>query len=117
MQHDIDTRDEGFTLVEILIAIVMVGILAAVVIVGISSLTSKGNSTACTASRDAAISGATVHYTNTSAYPTTIEAMTTAGELTLPAGVTVSGATATNGTWTLTLTPGTGSAAPTFACS
>ena len=45
--------DRGFTLVEILIAIVLVGILSAVVVVGIGNLTSQGSSSACKASADA----------------------------------------------------------------
>lgn len=114
-------KDKGFTLVEILIAIVVVGILSAVVVIGISSLTSKGNSTACSTSRDAAVAAATVHYANTGAYPATLTAMTTASpvELSLPSNVTVdSGGMATTGaSWTLTMTAGASGAAPTFACS
>ncbi len=37
-----ENDDKGFTLVEILIAIVLVGILSAVAVVGISNLVSKG---------------------------------------------------------------------------
>jgi prepilin-type N-terminal cleavage/methylation domain-containing protein len=114
--------DEGFTLVEILIAIVVVGILAAVVVVGISSLTSKGNTTACTTSRDAAIAGATVYYTNNATYPTTMLQMTghTPPELTLPTGVAIKDAgtdkVVGNGTWTLTISGG-GTTAPVFTCA
>lgn len=118
-------NDKGFTLVEILIAIVVVGILSAVVVIGISSLTSKGNATACTASKDAATAAATVHYASTGSYPSTLTAMTTASpaELTLPSNVTVvaSGATAglatTGASWTLTISGGGGATAPTFACT
>jgi prepilin-type N-terminal cleavage/methylation domain-containing protein len=114
-------RDKGFTLVEILIAIVVVGILAAVVVVGISSLTDKGNKTACTASRDAAIAGSTVYYTNNAAYPTTMLQMTghTPPELTLPTGVTITDSAdkvVGNGTWTLTISGG-GTTAPVFTCA
>ncbi|MBI5088129.1 MAG: prepilin-type N-terminal cleavage/methylation domain-containing protein [Actinobacteria bacterium] len=129
--------DQGFTLVEILIAIVLVGILSAVVVVGIGNLTSKGSSTACAASLDAAKSGAVVYYTTTNAYPLTLAAMTVPttspaapAALTLPSGVTVNAAAITGppavaigmqassgGNWLLTMTPGVAGAAPTFVCS
>ncbi|MFM2077257.1 MAG: hypothetical protein RJA49_1147 [Actinomycetota bacterium] len=114
--------DRGFTLIEILIAIVVVGILSAVAVVGIASLTSKGNSSACTASKDAAKAAAVVHYTTTGAYPTTLSAMTTTTpvELSLPTGVTVDplDTTKTKGAgWTLALTAGGGAVAPTFTCT
>ncbi|MEZ5249414.1 MAG: type II secretion system protein [Ilumatobacteraceae bacterium] len=54
-------RDRGFTLVEILIAIVLVGILSAVVVVGIGNLTDKGTDAAA-ASLDAAKSATVVYY-------------------------------------------------------
>jgi prepilin-type N-terminal cleavage/methylation domain-containing protein len=126
---DNQKKDQGFTLVEILIAIVVVGILAAVVVVGISSLTSKGNATACTASKDAATAGSTTYYAITGSYPATLTALTTAigsgatatpAPLTLPSNVTVaSGGMATTGaTWTLTMTTaGTSTTPPVFACT
>lgn len=114
-------RDEGFTLIEILIAIVLVGILSAVVVLGVSSLTSSGKSSACTASLDAAKAASVVHFANTGSYPATFTAMTgaTPQELTLPTGASVStnGLSVTGNGWTLTLTPGTSGAQPTFACS
>jgi prepilin-type N-terminal cleavage/methylation domain-containing protein len=114
-------RDSGFTLVEILIAIVVVGILSAVVVVGVSALTNKGASAACTNSRDAAIAGATVHYTNTGQFPATFTDMTGASpaELTLPASATIdaTGLIASTSQWSLTLTPGATGVAPTFTCT
>jgi prepilin-type N-terminal cleavage/methylation domain-containing protein len=133
--------DKGFTLVEILIAIVLIGILSAVVVIGISNLTSKGSSSACTASLDAAKAGAVVYYaSNNNAYPTTLAQMTTGSgsgataipaALTLPSNVTVNTAaitgppavaigmqaSPTGGGWFLTMTAGVNNAAPTFACS
>jgi prepilin-type N-terminal cleavage/methylation domain-containing protein len=118
---DTKKKDQGFTLVEILIAIVVVGILAAVVVVGISSLTNKGNSSACASSRDAAIAGATVHYANTGAWPLLITDMTGAtAELTLPTGVTVDATGLVAGPvsgWKLTMTPKPAGTAPTWLCS
>jgi prepilin-type N-terminal cleavage/methylation domain-containing protein len=109
-------RDGGFTLVEILIAIVLVGILSAVVVVGVGSLTSKGSTAACSASLDAARTGLTTHLTSTGAYPTSFTDMTTSGSLQVPSGVTVTGGGARlqgNG-WTLSLTSGN---PPTLSCS
>lgn len=110
--------DEGFTLVEIVIAIVLVGILSAVAVVGIGSLTSKGNSSACQASLDAAKAAVVVHLASAGSYPATLTAMTTGASpaYTLPTGVTVapSGLSTTGANWTLTMTPGQ---PPTFACS
>ena len=56
-QIDGEQDDKGFTLIEILIAIVLVGILSAVAVVGISNLVSKGSTSACAASADAAKAG------------------------------------------------------------
>ncbi|MET0578326.1 MAG: type II secretion system protein, partial [Ilumatobacteraceae bacterium] len=122
-------RDEsGFTLIEILIAIVLVGVLSAVAVVGISNLVSKSANAACTASADAARAASAVYLTSHAAYPVDLAALTTPtgtgatlipAALTMPTGVTVSGAVATSagGRWTLTMTPGSVAVAPTFACA
>lgn len=110
-------RDDGFTLVEILIAIVVVGVLAAVAIVGINSLTETGSNTACTASGDAANASAASYFAaNANVWPTTIKQMVDGGQYVAPAGATYSGASMTVGAWTLTLEPHAGKG-PTFACS
>ena len=121
-------RDEGFTLIEILIAIVLVGILSAVAVVGISNLVSKGTSSACGGSADAARAASAVYFTNANTYPADFFVLTTpagAAPLTLPAGTTNTAGTAIaagnlaakNGSWTLTMTAGTATAAPVFTCS
>jgi len=124
--RDAGLVDKGFTLVEILIAIVLVGILSAVVVVGISNLTSKGSTSACQASADAAKAGAVVYFASVSpsVYPPSLSAMTvTAGgnpaALTLPSGVTVAAnANVTSGgSWVLTMLPGATGVPPTFTCA
>jgi len=110
-------KDKGFTLVEILVAIVVVGILAAVAIIGIASLTDSGNKSACTASADAAKAAATVHFANNQAYPSTMKQLVDDNELELPEGVTVASNSTAGASWTLTMTPGSGGNPPTFACS
>jgi prepilin-type N-terminal cleavage/methylation domain-containing protein len=122
--------DKGFTLIEILIAIVLVGILSAVAVVGISNLVSKGGTSACQASADSAKAGSTVYFASATRYPVDFLELTAAGTtgapMTLPSGVTGPGTAAIaagttsvhSGTsWTLTMTAGSSGAAPTFACS
>lgn len=120
-------HDGGFTLIEILIAIVLVGILSAVAVVGISSLVSKGGRSACTSSADAAKAGSSVYFANNTRYPANFLELTAPGAtgapMTMPAGVTPSPILAStlvvnSGTsWTLTMTPGAGTSAPTFVCT
>ena len=131
-QSDGEREDKGFTLIEILIAIVLVGILSAVAVVGISNLVSKGTASACTASNDAAKAASTVYFASTNAFPTTIAAMVTGGQLTLPSGMGTNAAVSvapanpvgaaigmqtTGATWYLTMTAGVAGSAPTFVCT
>ncbi len=119
--------DKGFTLIEILIAIVLVGVLSAVAVVGIGNLVSKGSTSACQASADGAKAASAVYFASSSRYPANFLELTASGTggapLTLPSGVTPSPVLATtlavsSGTaWTLTMTPGTSGSAPTFACT
>jgi type IV pilus assembly protein PilA len=128
--HVKEDGDKGFTLVEILIAIVLIGILSAVAVVGISSLVSKGSTSACNATLDSSKAASAVYFaSNNNAYPTNFNQLTTAvtgppaipAALTLPSGVAIGATpftTLTSGTsWTLTMTPGSGTTAPTFACT
>jgi len=135
-QGDGRQDDKGFTLIEILIAIVLIGILSAVAVVGISNLVSKGSSSACTATADSAKAASAVYFASNNAYPTTIAAMVTGGQLTLPSGYTTNAAVSASpaspigaaigtqtapvsgsASWYMTLTPGSGGSAPTFSCA
>ena len=127
-RRDSDRDDDaGFTLIEILIAIVLVGILSAVAVVGISNLVSKGSSSACTASADASKAASAVYFASNNRYPANFLELTAAGTtgapLALPAGVTPNPivastmAVSSGSSWTLTMVPGSSGAAPTFNCT
>ena len=130
--------DKGFTLIEILIAIVLVGILSAVAVVGISNLVSKGSNSACSATKDSATAATAVYFAANSAYPADFKDLTTAtaavvgppaipagsAAMSLPSGVTPNPPVAgdlvlKSGTsWTLTMTaPTVAVPAPTFKCT
>ena len=125
-----EREDKGFTLIEILIAIVLIGILSAVAVVGISSLVSKGGTSACTATKDAAIAGSAVYFaSNNNTYPTDLFQLTSGANpaMTMPSGVTNNADPATpiaagdkvaksGSAWTLTMATPAG-ISPTFTCS
>jgi prepilin-type N-terminal cleavage/methylation domain-containing protein len=108
--------DRGFTLVEIVIAIVLVGVLSAVVVVGVGRLNTSGSTAACQASADAARAAVTTHFAQTGSSPASLSEMVASGSLVLPSGVAVdpSGLKASAATWQLTMAIGTSA---TFTCS
>ncbi len=78
--------ERGFTIVELLIVIVIIGILAAIVIVAYSGITSKANDSSYQADA-ASIAKATEGYNaDSGSYP--LAANVTSGVYTAPAGVT-----------------------------
>ena len=109
MIHRRRDLDRGFTLVEVLVAIVLVGILGAVAVVGVGALTDTGATAACQTSLDATRTAALVHLTSTRTQPTTFTEMVSSGSLDLPPAVTVdaTGQRAVGPGWQLVLTPGT----------
>lgn len=108
----ITQAEAGFTLVEMLVSIVVVGVLTAVAIVGIAGLTDKGGNAACSTSYDAATAATLAYYANTGGdYPQTFTDLTSppSGEPLLDTdAATITSPTTLRGKdgWTLTMHPG-----------
>jgi prepilin-type N-terminal cleavage/methylation domain-containing protein len=71
-------NDHGFTLVELLLAIILVGILAVVAVVGLTGVFSSGNKSACSTTLSAAQAAATTYYADNNVYPTSFDALANA---------------------------------------
>jgi prepilin-type N-terminal cleavage/methylation domain-containing protein len=109
------TDQRGFTLVELLLTIVVVGILAAIAVVGTGGLINTAKAATCRPTMDAAKAAVTSYFAkqDPNAYPTSFGALIASDDLELLGGVqnptpttlTDSG----SGTkWTITLNPATG---------
>ncbi|MFZ2125276.1 MAG: prepilin-type N-terminal cleavage/methylation domain-containing protein, partial [Candidatus Saccharimonadales bacterium] len=64
-------KERGFTIVELLVVIVVIGILAAITIVSYSGITARANTQANKSNANSVIQAAQVVYANTGAYPVT----------------------------------------------
>jgi len=97
--------EKGFTIVELLIVIVVIGILAAITIVSFNGVTNKANTTSAKSSASAVIKKSEAYNAEKGSYPLTLTALTSAAQTESYSltGVTVQAAapTSTNGKTTV----------------
>ena len=104
----INSKERGFTIVELLVVIVVIGILATITIVSYTGITQKANSTKALSNAQSVQNVAEVYAAENNVYPATAAAFAAySGVSRLPASITVvPGSTGTAGAFT-TPTPAT----------
>lgn len=115
MQHlvrKVRRDDKGFTLIELVIVIVILGILAAVVVFAVSGINDRGQTAACKADVKAIDTAAESYYAQKGAAATSLQDLINGGFL--HQDTQISGNTKTTASYKITFTPGTG-ASPNFA--
>ncbi len=99
-------KKEGFTIVELLVVIVVIGILAAITIVSYTGITARANTAANKQNASSVLAAAQIVYANTSAFPATnatsatVIANLNASDAKIPTGLTVTSTSVTSGTAT-----------------
>lgn len=96
-------KNRGFTIVELLVVIVVIGILAAITIVSYTGITARANTQANKSNANSVASAAQVVYANTGVYPATSATSTAvisalnASDAKVPATLVVTSTTITAG--------------------
>ena len=81
MNTKFENKDKGFTLVELLIVIVILGILATVTVFAVRGITNNGKESACAADKKVLESAAESYMAQFGEYPASAATMETAGLL------------------------------------
>jgi general secretion pathway protein G len=81
-----ERQDKGFTLVELLIVIVILGILATVTVFAVRGIQDRGEQSACEAEVQTVTAAAQAYYAQNNSYPSGVGELVSAGLLTKDAG-------------------------------
>jgi prepilin-type N-terminal cleavage/methylation domain-containing protein len=104
-------NNRGFTIVELLVVIVVIGILAAITIVSYTGITNKANTTRAISNASTTQQVVEIMAADNTSYPITVASiMAYAGSSRIPAGITVASPA------TVTLGSGNGLANVTYSC-
>jgi len=117
MQHlvrKVRRDEEGFTIIELVIVIVILGILAAVVVFAVSGINDRGQTAACKADVKAIDTAAESYYAQKGTAAATMTDLVNNGFLHKDSQIQSGGLTKVTASYTITFTPGTG-VAPNFA--
>lgn len=87
----------GFTIVELLVVIVVIGILAAITVVSYTGITTKANKAAAIQNSSSVMTAADAYFAENQAYPTT-PANLSAGTVKVPSNISVITTTPVTGT-------------------
>jgi general secretion pathway protein G len=90
-------NDEGFTLVEMLIVIVVLGILAGIAVFGVAQFRSDASAASCNATKKTVETAADAYNAKNGAYPASLQLLVNEGYLksnTVPNDVTLTGGVA-----------------------
>ena len=82
-------KDHGFTIVELLVVIVVIGILASITIVSYTGITQKANTTKAQSNAASVQSVAEIYANENTVYPVTTGAFASTTAAKLPTGVTI----------------------------
>ena len=104
-----NSDESGFTLVELLVVIVILGILAAVAVFAVGGITDKGKASACKADLKSVEVASEAYFATNGAYADDVPALVTAKFLRQAPG--------TGNGYTITYTASDGSVSSTPACS
>ena len=81
MDHIEEKKDKGFTLVELLIVIVILGILATVTVFAVRGITDQGKASTCAADKKTYEVASEAYWAQTQGWPANDAALVTAGLL------------------------------------